>query len=428
MRERDDMTFPFAEYQRRIEGLRERMARRLMDAVIITDPENLMYLTDYQTTGYSFFQALVVPLEDEPFMITRKLEESNVHARTWVELTRPYPDTGDAVQMLVESLREFGLSDKVLGYERNSYFLPAYHQDQLNTTFTDGRLMDCFGIVEEGRATKSAVEIEIMRRAAKAAKAGMLAGLEMVQPGVTENEIGAAICEAMFKAGGEVPAVMPYVTSGPRTLIGHATWEGRTVQPGEHVFLEVGGCFRRYHTALMRTAICGEMNDAMREAQDTMKYALHRVREELRPGLTVSDVDNLVRTIITDNDVGARLITRSGYSIGIAFPPSWDEGYIISLKQGDSRVLEPGNTFHIIPWMWAVEGDKTCGISDTFYITEDGCGSFFDDVDQNFVIKPGQGKPQAAAPELVSVPNGPAAEKSDKKDRKKETKADASGH
>ena len=66
---------------------------------------------------YSFFQALVVPLDDEPFMITRMLEESNVHARTWVEETRPYPDTGDAIQMLVESLREFGLTGKNIGYE-----------------------------------------------------------------------------------------------------------------------------------------------------------------------------------------------------------------------------------------------------------------------------------------------------------------------
>jgi Xaa-Pro dipeptidase len=30
---------------------------------------------------------------------------------------------------------------------------------------------------------------------------------------VTENEIGAAISEAMFRVGGEPPAVMPYVTS-----------------------------------------------------------------------------------------------------------------------------------------------------------------------------------------------------------------------
>lgn len=390
MIERDDMTFPFAEYQRRIDELRGRMQKRLLDAVVISDPENLMYLTDYQTTGYSFFQALVIPLDNEPFMITRKLEESNVYARTWVEITRPYPDTGDAIQMLVESLREFGLNGKHIGYERNSYFFPAYHQDSIHTTFTDGRLLDCFGIVEQGRITKSPAEIEIMRKAAHATEAGMKAGFDACVAGATENEIGAAISAGMFRAGGETPAVMPYVTSGPRTMIGHATWEGRVVQPGEHIFLEVGGCYRRYHTAMMRTIVLGDMTDTFYKAQEKMKFALQRLKEIMRPGLTVSDADNLVRAIITDNDIGGRLITRSGYSIGIAFPPSWDEGYIISLKQGISTVLEEGMTFHIIPWMWGVEGDKTMGISDTLYVTENSCESFFT-LDKDFVVKPEYG-------------------------------------
>ena len=109
MRQRDDMTFPFEEYQRRLEDLRTRIAKRNLDAVVITAPENIMYLTDYQTTGYSFFQALVVPLEDDPFMITRYMESSNIVARTWVERMRPFPDTGDAIQMLVDAMREFGL-------------------------------------------------------------------------------------------------------------------------------------------------------------------------------------------------------------------------------------------------------------------------------------------------------------------------------
>ena len=404
MRHRDDMTFPFEEYERRLTELRQRMSQRLLDAVVITDPENLMYLTDYQTTGYSFFQCLVVPLEGEPFMITRMLEETNVHARTWVELTRPYPDTGDAIQMLVQSLREFGLANKYIGYERNSYFFPAYHQDYIHTTYTDGKLLDCFGIVEQGRVKKSEHEIEVMRKAARATEAGMRAGYEACQPGVTENEIGAAISAAMFRAGGEPPAVMPYVTSGPRTLIGHATWEGREVQAGEHVFLEVGGCYRRYHTAMMRTVVLDELSPSMLKAQDRMKLALKEVKQAIRPGLTVSDADNLVRKIITDNDVGARLITRSGYSIGIAFPPSWDEGYIISLKQGESAVLEEGMTFHLIPWMWAVDGDKTCGISDTVRVTATGCESFFD-FEEDFLVKPAKADSQGGKPA-----GGPAKE------------------
>ncbi|REJ82139.1 MAG: aminopeptidase P family protein [Acidobacteria bacterium] len=401
MRKRDDMTFPPEEYERRLHELRERMQRRLLDAVVISDPENLMYLTDYQTTGYSFFQALVVPLESDPFMVTRRLEETNVHARTWVELTRPYPDTGDAIQMLVESLREFGLLGGAIGYERNSYFFAAYHQDALHSAIAAspgrGRLSDCFGIVEEGRVRKSKPELDLMARAAKATEAGMSAGIEACAAGVTENEIGAAISAAMFRAGGEPPAVMPYVTSGPRSMIGHATWEGREVRPGEHVFLEVGGCVRRYHTAMMRTVALCDPTPSLEKAQARMKTALAEVHRTLRPGLTVSDADNLVRNIITDNDVGASLITRSGYSIGIAFPPSWDEGYIISLKQGDSRVLEEGMTFHIIPWMWAVDGDKTVGISDTIAITANGCRSFFG-LDLDFVYKP-----EAAVAEQVDA-------------------------
>ena len=413
MIERDDMTFTFAEYQRRLGELRARIAERRLDAVVVTDPENITYLTDYQTTGYSFFQALVIPLEKEPFMITRALEESNIFARTWVELTRPYPDTGDAIQMLVDALREFGLADKRIGYERNSYFFPAYQQDCIHTTLKNAKLMDCFGIVEEGRICKSQEEIAIMRRAALATEAGMKAGIEICRPGVTENEIGAEIAAAMFRAGGETPAVMPYVTSGPRTMIGHATFEGRAVQPNEHVFLEVGGCYRRYHTAMMRTVILGELSDAMYQSQEVMKRALNEIHRVVQPGMTVSDVDNMVRNIIMDNQVGASLITRSGYSIGIAFPPSWDEGYIISLKQGNSAVLKPGMTFHMIPWMWGIEGNKTCGISDTIEITEDGCRSFFN-LDRDFTVK-ALSTGQETTKLAIDLSNTPPAQEESKK-------------
>jgi len=399
MRVRDDMTFPSDEYERRIADLRHRMQQRLLDAVVITDPENLMYLTDYQTTGYSFFQALVVPIDSEPFMITRQMEESNVLERTWVEITRPYPDTGDAIQQLVTTLKEFGLDTKNVGYERNSYFFPAYHQDRVHTSFRAGQLMDCFGIVEQGRLRKSPYEIDVMRRAAHAAEAGMRAGLAAAQVGATENDVAAEISRGMFTAGGEYPAVMPYVASGPRTMIGHATWEGRELRSGDAVFLEVGGCYRRYHAAIMRTVLLHEMTPAMEHAQERMTTALRELKAALRPGLTVSDADSIVRTIISDNHVGAELVTRAGYSIGIAFPPSWDEGYILSLMPGGDTVLEEGMTFHVIPWMWGVEGTRTVGISDTVRITETGCESFFE-LDEEFTISPGA---EAAGNEPVGL-------------------------
>jgi len=152
----------------------------------------------------------------------------------------------------------------------------------------------------------------------------------------------------------------------------------------------VGGCYRRYHTAMMRTIVLGELSDSMYKAQELMKSALQLLHEKVQPGMTVSDADNLIRGVLSGNDIGASLITRSGYSIGIAFPPSWDEGYIISLKQGDAYVMREGMTFHIIPWLWGVDGNKTCGISDTIHITENGCESFFT-LDKDFTVKKDSG-------------------------------------
>ena len=379
MRDNPALCFPLAEYERRLIELRERMQERLLDAVVISDPENLFYLTGHQTTGYSYFQALVVPLVGEPVSITRELESSNIEHRTWVEVSRCYTDTGDAIQELFSTIKDLGLEHKYIGYERNSYFFPAYQQDRFHYHMQagEGNLLDCYGIVEEGRICKSALEIELMYQTAKITEAGMQAGIDAVQAGATENYVAAAACAAMFRAGGDYPAVLPYVTSGPRTMIGHATWEGRTIQPGEHVFLEMAGCLRRYHTAMMRTVVLGEQNAAMQSAQAIMIEALDAVHELVRPGVMVTDVDKCVRDIICRNDVGASLITRVGYSIGIAFAPSWDEGYIMSLKQGDETVLRPGMTFHLIPWMWGVEGNKTCGISDTILVTDEGCESLF---------------------------------------------------
>ena len=214
----------------------------------------------------------------------------------------------------------------------------------------------------------------------------MRAGIAAAEVGANENDVAAEISRGMFTAGGEYPAVMPYVTSGPRTMIGHATWEGRQLEAGDAVFLEVGGCYRRYHAAIMRTVLLHEMTPAMAHAQERMMTALHELKEVLRPGITVSDADSIVRTIISDNEVGAELVTRAGYSIGIAFPPSWDEGYILSLMPGGNQVLEEGMTFHVIPWMWGVEGTRTVGISDTIRITDRGCESFFT-LDQEFTVK-----------------------------------------
>ena len=384
MRDGDHLTFSLEEYRRRLNNLRQRMQNRRIDVVMVNDPGNLLYLTGHQTTGYSYFQCLVVPLEAEPFMVTRLLEQTNVTERTWVEHSRPYTDTGDAIETLRQAFVEFNLEQCRVGYEKSCEFLTWQFQKRLEATLLTAKLVDCSGIVEEDRVCKSPEEIEVMRKAAFATEAGMQAGIDAAVPGVTENDIAADVHHAMFKAGGEYPAVSPYITSGPRTLIGHATWEGREVQNNECVFLEMAGCYRRYHTAMMRTVFLGEPPEELYIAEQCVRRAIDTVMKEVHPGMLVSDMDYMARSIVEECHAG-QLITRSGYSIGIAFAPSWDEGHILSLKPGETTLLKENMTFHLIPWLYGVLDKHVMALSETIRITEDGAESFFNYPRQLFV-------------------------------------------
>ncbi|MCH8088444.1 MAG: aminopeptidase P family N-terminal domain-containing protein, partial [Chloroflexi bacterium] len=89
--------FSLEEYQQRLDALRARMAERGVDVMLIHTPENLCYMTGYQTPGYYWYQTLVVLMDREPVFVTRLLEDSNAEHLTWVEERRPYGDSEDWV-------------------------------------------------------------------------------------------------------------------------------------------------------------------------------------------------------------------------------------------------------------------------------------------------------------------------------------------
>jgi len=385
MRNRDDLVFPIAEYERRLGDLRQRMAAQDLDVVITTTPENICYLTGFESPGHYYFNALIVPLEKEPFMVPRLLEASGVRAYTWVELVRPYEDIQDPIQVLSASLAEFGLGSKRIGFEENCWFFTAVQQKRLFVTCPDAVFSDCSGIVEAGRLVKSLYEIELMQRAARTTEAGMQAGIEAIQAGVTEGDVAAEIHYAMIKAGSEWPSIQPFVASGERGAIGHATWTDRVIQAGEPVFLEVGGCLKRYHAAMMRTVFVGEPDESLREAERLVQEAMEACIKAMKPGVTAASVDAAGRAVIANSSLGAQQSSRTGYSIGIGLPPDWGEGHILSLQQKETGLLQSNMTFHLIPWV-QIPGKGGIGFSETVRVTEAGC-EFITSLERKLFIK-----------------------------------------
>jgi Xaa-Pro dipeptidase len=366
-----DYPFSTDEYRDRLVRVRSAMQARDIDLLLVTSPENIYYLTGYRTTGYYIYQALVVPLSGDPQFVVRKLEYPNVQALSWIKSGSVVADTEDPLNTTAACIETLGGARASIGFEDQSFFLPAAIIDGLRARLSGARFSPASGVVERSRMIKSPREIEYVRRAAKAAVAGIEAGFEAIRPGRTENEIAGVVYAALASAGSEYPSSQPYVVTGPRSALGHASFERNEIKSGHIVFMEVGASWYRYGGAIMRTVSVGAPSSELRKAADAVLGALEALLSAVRPGVTSGEIDRAGRSVVERAGLGQYWLHRTGYSIGIGFPPGWGEGHIIDLKPGDPRPLQPGMSFHTVP-MIGIPGLGAIGFSETWVVTESG--------------------------------------------------------
>jgi Xaa-Pro aminopeptidase len=367
-----DLPFTLGEYRDRLAGVRRLMQERSVDVLLLTGPENIYYLSGYQTTGYYIYQALVVPADGEPQFVVRKFEMTNVQGLSWLKSGFGVEDTEDPLDVTVRAVRAAAGAGPRIGYEDRGFFLPPAILDGLRARLPQGRFVPASGIVEARRLVKSAAEIGYIRAAAVAAGAGLKAGLAAIRPGRTENHVAGAIYAGMLGAGSEYPSSQPYVVTGPRAALGHASYAGHRIRAGHLVYIETGGCVKRYGGAIMRMVAVGKPSAEVKRTAAVMIEALGAIIGAIRPGVTSGSVDEAGRSVVERAGLGKHWLHRTGYSIGVGFPPGWGEGHIFDLKPNDERRLEAGMTFHLVPLL-LIPGTGAMGFSETVLVTKTGC-------------------------------------------------------
>jgi Xaa-Pro dipeptidase len=226
--------------------------------------------------------------------------------------------------------------------------------------------------VERARVVKSEEEIAMMRRAARIADVATQAGIDAVAAGRTEDELAAEVHRVAILNGSEFMGLPPFVLSGERTCLPHGTWRGRTIRPGDHVYFEVSAAKFRDSAAIMRCVSVGEPNPRVRAMADAVIGGLEAGMAAIKPGVSCEAVDAACRSVIEKAGFGKYFTHRTGYSIGVNFPPDWGEGQILSLRRGEPTRLETNMTFHMVP-LCLVYREVGVGFSATVRVTETGC-------------------------------------------------------
>jgi len=372
MKGHERLGFSLDEYRRRYESVMRGMRELGVDALLVRGPENICYLTGYETPGYYKYHALLLS-QDEPILVLRRFEEPNAWEFSWLTRTAPVDDHENPSLVTARTLERMGLADKRIGVEKSGWFFSVDEYETLRSVLPRATLVDASSAVERARVVKSDAEIAMMRRAARIADRATQAGIDAVQAGRSEDEVAAEVHRVAILEGSEYMGLPPFVLSGERTCLPHGTWRGRTLQPGDHVYFEVSAAKFRYSAAIMRCVAVGEPKDPrVRAMADAVIAGLEAGMAAIRPGVTCEAVDAACRSVIERAGFGKYFTHRTGYSIGVNFPPDWGEGQILSLRHGEPTPLEPNMTFHMVP-LCLVYREIGVGFSATVRVTEAGC-------------------------------------------------------
>ena len=378
------MLFEKKEYKERLKKVKLSMQKQGIDLLISHDPANMNYLTGYDAWSFYYAQCVLIHInEDEPICFVRAQDGGGAYIKTYlkdkniIEYDEKYIHTWPLhpYQYLVEIIKKRKWDNLNIGLEMDSHYFTAFCYQTLKKGLPNSKLLDAERLVNWVRVVKSSEEIKLMQSAARIVESGMKTAFKSINPGVRQCDAVADIQKALFNGtkefGGDYPSIATLLPTGKGTSASHLTHTDEKFVSGEATIIEIAGAYKRYHCPMARTVLLGKKDQKKVDTMKATNEALDAGISATKPGNTIDEVAQKFWGVLDKYKIKKH--SRTGYSIGIGYPPDWGEQTFNILK-GDKTILQPNVTFHMIAVMqfgdWGVEA------SEAVRVTENGSELF----------------------------------------------------
>ena len=347
-----------------------------MDVALITDDDNVYYLTGYYDYLHMEFgrpTILVVPKDGEVLLITPTIDLNSAQAAARVDRIAAWND-GMGHEWREELPGAVKGADVVAIEPAH---MPPPVRAYVNDLVEEEALTSATPILNEMRKIKSTEELQLARHAGNVATAMMNAGRAAIGAGVPEFEVAIATSQAGTRKAAELLAshyddedmspnthFLQIMASGKDIIKTHHRASTRIMKKGEPVFLCFCGMtnFHRFKLGFDRTFWIGDAPEDQVAVYEVAVASQKAALEALRPGVTAESVHAAYAEVI--QGAGFEYPFRCGRATGFSFLEA------PQLVTGDTTILEPGMVL-------AVDGSVSVDtfraqVGDSFIITEDG--------------------------------------------------------
>ena len=379
------MLFTKEEYKSRLKKVQKSMQDKGIELLISQDTNNMNYLTGYDAWSFYYAQCVIVHVNaEEPLCFVRAQDAGGAYIKTYLkdENIIVYDEKYIHVwpihpyDRLIEIIKERKWDNLSIGVEMDSHYFTAYSYEKLKHGLPNAKIKDCERLVNWVRLVKSDEEIKFMKIASQITQLGMKTAFEAINPGVRQCDAVAKIYSTLISGtkehGGDYSSIVPLIPTGKGTSASHLSWTDDKFVEGEASIIEISGVYKKYHCPMARTVLLGKPDQKKIDTMKRTREALQAGIDVTKPGNTADDVAQAFWKVL--DKYGIEKKSRTGYSIGIGYPPDWGE-HTLNIQKGDKTVLQKNVCFHMIAVMqfgeWGVES------SESIRVSENGAENFY---------------------------------------------------
>jgi Xaa-Pro aminopeptidase len=360
----------------RLRRARDEMREASLEALVITHPPNVRYLT-----GFSGTAGLVLLTGTGCLLVAdfryaaaaRSLVESDPELREAVTVVVPPRSYDETLLDLLKTCgaRRIGIEAAWMSVGRFNRLAASVAGWTSGTGPSDAPvLVPTERMIEKGRSIKDEAEIATLREAGRRLAVVALEAPELVREGRSELEVAADIDTALRRGGFERPAFDTIVASGPNSARPHARPGKRTLRPGDWVLLDFGGVYDGYCVDLSRTVRLGRGDAEFRRVFEAVAEAQRAAIAAVRPGIRASAVDAAAREMLGRHGLAEVFGHGTGHGLGLEVHEEPRIGR--PLEGSDDVLLAAGMVFTVEPGAY-LDGIGGVRIEDDVLVTDTGC-------------------------------------------------------
>jgi len=363
-------------FTERLSRFQTRLAEAGIDVALITNDDNVYYLTGYYDYLHMEFgrpTILVVPKDGASLLITPMIDLNSAKAAARVERIAPWNDGMGSEWR--EELPGAVRGATRIGIEPDH--MPPLVRAYVNELVGAQKLTSATPILNDMRMIKSAEELQLARHAGEVATAMMAAGRAAIADGMPEYEVAIATSQAGTRKAAQLLAAhyddtdmspnthfLQIMASGSDITKTHHRASTRIMRQGEPVFLCFCGMtnFHRFKLGFDRTFWIGNAPEDQVAVYEVAVASQKAALAALKPGVTAESVHAAYAEMI--QDAGFDYPFRCGRATGFSFLEA------PQLVTGDTTIIQPNMVLAVDG---SVSVDKfRAQVGDSFIITDSG--------------------------------------------------------